>query len=82
MTHILIIGAGECGARAAFCLREKGFPGEITLVGAEEHLPYERPPLSKDALLLGHEPKLVSDAARASASKSSASASSETSTTS
>jgi len=64
MTHILIIGAGECGARAAFCLREKGFPGEITLVGAEEHLPYERPPLSKDALLLGHAPKLVSDAAR------------------
>ncbi|MDW5316370.1 NAD(P)/FAD-dependent oxidoreductase [Rhizobium sp. PL01] len=64
MSHIVIIGAGECGARAAFALREKGFDGEITLVGAEEHLPYERPPLSKDALLHGHAPKLVSDAQR------------------
>jgi 3-phenylpropionate/trans-cinnamate dioxygenase ferredoxin reductase subunit len=64
MTHIVIIGAGECGARAAFALREKHFNGRITLVGAEEHLPYERPPLSKDALLHGHAPKLVSDAGR------------------
>ncbi len=64
MLHIVIIGAGECGARAAFALREKGFDGQITLVGAEEHLPYERPPLSKEALLHGLEPKLVSDAAR------------------
>lgn len=64
MSHIVIIGAGECGARAAFALREKNFGGRITLVGAEEHLPYERPPLSKDALLHGLEPKLVSDAAR------------------
>ncbi len=64
MSHIVIIGAGECGARAAFALREKGFDGRITLVGEEEHLPYERPPLSKDALLHGHAPKLVSDAAR------------------
>jgi 3-phenylpropionate/trans-cinnamate dioxygenase ferredoxin reductase component len=63
MLHIVIIGAGECGARAAFALREKGFDGQITLVGAEEHLPYERPPLSKEALLHGLEPKLVSDAA-------------------
>ena len=62
MTHIVIIGAGECGGRAAFALREKGFAGQITLVGAEEHLPYERPPLSKEALLHGHAPKLVSDA--------------------
>ena len=64
MSHIVIIGAGECGARAAFALREKGFDGRVTLVGAEDHLPYERPPLSKDALLHGHAPKLVSDAAR------------------
>jgi len=64
MLHIIIVGAGECGARAAFALREKDFDGHITLVGAEEHLPYERPPLSKDALLRGLEPKLVSDAAR------------------
>lgn len=64
MSHIVIVGAGECGARAAFALREKNFDGQITLVGAEEHLPYERPPLSKDALLHGLEPKLVSDATR------------------
>lgn len=64
MTQIVIIGAGECGARAAFALREKGFAGQIMLVGAEDHLPYERPPLSKDALLQGHAPKLVSEAER------------------
>lgn len=64
MSHIVIIGAGECGARAAFALREKGFDGRVTLVGAETHLPYERPPLSKEALLHGHAPKFVSDADR------------------
>ncbi len=64
MDQIVIVGAGECGARAAFALREKGFKGKVTLIGAESVLPYERPPLSKDALLHGHEPKLVSDAAR------------------
>ncbi len=39
MTHIVIIGAGECGARAAFGLREKGFGGEITLIGASRTFP-------------------------------------------
>lgn len=48
---VVIIGAGECGARAAFALREEGFEGPVTLVGAEKHLPYERPPLSKDGML-------------------------------
>ncbi|MGO8048575.1 FAD-dependent oxidoreductase, partial [Rhizobium johnstonii] len=47
MVHFVILGAGECGARAAFALREKCFAGEITLVGAEPLPPYERPPLSK-----------------------------------
>jgi 3-phenylpropionate/trans-cinnamate dioxygenase ferredoxin reductase subunit len=46
----VIIGAGECGARAAFALREEGYAGVVTLIGAERHLPYERPPLSKDAI--------------------------------
>ncbi len=64
MSHIVIIGAGECGARATFALREKGFDGRVTLVGAETHLPYERPPLSKEALLHGHAPKLVSELAQ------------------
>lgn len=47
MNGIVIIGAGEAGARAAFALRETGFSGSVTLVGTEPHLPYERPPLSK-----------------------------------
>lgn len=47
MDGIVIIGAGECGTRAAFALREAGYSGSITLVGAEPYLPYERPPLSK-----------------------------------
>ncbi|AWI60519.1 NAD(P)/FAD-dependent oxidoreductase [Sinorhizobium fredii] len=64
MSHIIIVGAGECGARAAFALREKGFEGEITLIGAEPHLPYERPPLSKDGLAGAEPPKYVADAAR------------------
>lgn len=46
----VIIGAGECGARAAFALREHGHTGRIVLVGSEQLHPYERPPLSKNAL--------------------------------
>ncbi|MEO5323359.1 FAD-dependent oxidoreductase [Mesorhizobium sp. CC13] len=65
MAGMVIIGAGECGTRAAFALREAGFDGEITLVGAEPHLPYERPPLSKEAMT-GDAPsiKAIADAAR------------------
>lgn len=48
---IIIVGAGECGARAALSLRENGYPYAITLIGDEAHLPYERPPLSKQMLL-------------------------------
>ncbi len=44
---MVIIGAGECGTRAAFALREAGYGGSITLIGKEPHRPYERPPLSK-----------------------------------
>jgi len=47
MTAIVIIGAGECGTRAAFELRERGWQEAIVLIGAEPGLPYERPPLSK-----------------------------------
>ncbi len=44
---IIIIGAGEAGTRAALTLREHGYTGAVTLIGAEGHPPYERPPLSK-----------------------------------
>lgn len=47
---IVIIGAGEAGGRTALQLRDSGFEGRITLIGDEEHPPYERPPLSKEAL--------------------------------
>jgi 3-phenylpropionate/trans-cinnamate dioxygenase ferredoxin reductase subunit len=47
MDAMLIVGAGECGTRAAFTLRESGWSGGIVLLGDEAGLPYERPPLSK-----------------------------------
>ena len=49
--HIVIIGAGECGGRAALSVRDMGFEGSVTLIGSETVAPYERPPLSKDAIL-------------------------------
>jgi 3-phenylpropionate/trans-cinnamate dioxygenase ferredoxin reductase component len=50
VTRAVIVGAGETGATAAATLRAEGFEGEIVLVGAERHPPYERPPLSKEYL--------------------------------
>jgi 3-phenylpropionate/trans-cinnamate dioxygenase ferredoxin reductase component len=60
---MLIIGAGECGARAALTLREQGYDGPVTLLGDEPHLPYERPPLSKGSMVSEAEPvpKLIGD---------------------
>jgi len=49
---MVIIGAGQSGARAAHALRDNGWDGEITLLGNEGIAPYDRPPLSK-AVLLG-----------------------------
>ena len=49
--RFVIVGASLAGAMAAETLRAEGFEGTIELIGAEEHLPYERPPLSKGALL-------------------------------
>lgn len=48
--QFVIVGAGLAGAKAAETLREEGFEGRVTLIGAEMQLPYERPPLSKDYL--------------------------------
>ena len=45
-----IVGAALAGGSAAAALREGGFEGEITLIGAEKQLPYNRPPLSKGYL--------------------------------
>ncbi|CAN7316335.1 FAD-dependent oxidoreductase [Variovorax sp. LjRoot84] len=49
---IVIVGAGHSGARAAAALRKHGWTGGISLIGEEQCLPYDRPPLSK-AVLLG-----------------------------
>jgi len=53
---MVIVGAGECGIRAAMALREQGYAGPVTLIGDEPHLPYERPPLSKHALVSDGDP--------------------------
>ena len=46
----VIIGGGLAGAKAAEALREQGYDGAIVLIASEQHLPYERPPLSKGYL--------------------------------
>ncbi len=53
MSGVVVVGAGLGGLRAAESLRSAGFQGDITIVGDEPHLPYNRPPLSKEALLGG-----------------------------
>lgn len=52
MSHIVVIGAGQAGASLVAKLRNSGFDGKVTLIGAEPVPPYQRPPLSK-AYLLG-----------------------------
>ncbi|MEO6882193.1 MAG: FAD-dependent oxidoreductase [Mycobacteriaceae bacterium] len=49
-SRFVIVGAGLAGAKTAEGLRERGCTGQVVLLGAEAHLPYERPPLSKDYL--------------------------------
>ena len=48
--HVVILGAGHAGGCAAAALRQAGHVGRITIIGSERHLPYERPPLSKELL--------------------------------
>ena len=52
----VIVGASLAGAKAAETLRAEGFDGRVVLVGEENDLPYERPPLSK-GYLLGNDPR-------------------------
>jgi 3-phenylpropionate/trans-cinnamate dioxygenase ferredoxin reductase component len=47
MNRVVIAGGGLAGARTAEALRARGYGGHLTVVGAERHLPYDRPPLSK-----------------------------------
>jgi len=47
---VVIVGASMGGLRAAEALRNNGFEGQVTVIGAEVHAPYNRPPLSKEVL--------------------------------
>ena len=66
---MVIVGAGEAGARAAAAMREQGFDGPVTLVGDEPHFPYERPPLSKAAMMaeVDYAPAVILDDAKLAA---------------
>ncbi|WP_404316142.1 NAD(P)/FAD-dependent oxidoreductase [Prescottella equi] len=50
MSRIVVVGASAAGLTAAESLRRDGFEGSVTLIGEEPHLPYDRPPLSKQVL--------------------------------
>ena len=52
MRHVVVIGAGQAGSSCVAKLRNGGFEGRVTLIGAEPVPPYQRPPLSK-AYLMG-----------------------------
>ncbi|MGW0790065.1 NAD(P)/FAD-dependent oxidoreductase [Streptomyces sp. NPDC002911] len=49
-SRVLVVGASAAGLTTAEALRRKGYQGELTLLGAERHHPYDRPPLSKHVL--------------------------------
>lgn len=55
---VVVVGASLAGLRAVESARKSGYTGRLILVGAEEHLPYDRPPLSKTFLDPGDEPAM------------------------
>jgi NADPH-dependent 2,4-dienoyl-CoA reductase/sulfur reductase-like enzyme len=61
MNRVIVVGGGLAGVRAAEALRSKGYEGALTLVSAERHMPYDRPPLSK-AVLAGDSDDTTVDA--------------------
>jgi NADPH-dependent 2,4-dienoyl-CoA reductase/sulfur reductase-like enzyme len=58
-SRIAIVGAGAAGLTAAEALRNRGYDGRLTLIGDERHLPYDRPPLSKQILAGTWEPDRI-----------------------
>src|ERR1700741_2240156 len=50
LRQVVVVGAGVAGTRAAETLRQDGYDGDLTIVGAERQAPYHRPPLSKKLL--------------------------------
>jgi 3-phenylpropionate/trans-cinnamate dioxygenase ferredoxin reductase component len=59
MRTVAIVGTSLAGLRAAETFRREGFDGRIVAIGAEPHLPYDRPPLSKELLRGDWEPDQV-----------------------
>ncbi len=59
MERIVVVGASLAGLRACEALRTAGYEGTITAIGAERHLPYDRPPLSKALLKGDWEPERI-----------------------
>lgn len=56
---LVVVGASLAGLRAVQAARASGYTGRIILIGSEEHLPYDRPPLSKQFLLPGSPPDFL-----------------------
>ncbi len=56
LERVVVVGASLAGLRAVETLRGAGYDGALTLIGAEQHLPYDRPPLSKEILQGSWEP--------------------------
>ena len=54
---LLVVGASAAGLATVEALRRKGYQGSVTVLGAERHLPYDRPPLSKEVLSGGWSPE-------------------------
>ena len=50
MNNVVVVGGSLAGFRAVEELRHQGYDGRLTVIGAEAHLPYDRPPLSKQIL--------------------------------
>ncbi len=52
---VVIVGGGQAGLEAAAALRTQGYEDAVTIICEEPHLPYQRPPLSKEYLTGKHE---------------------------
>jgi NADPH-dependent 2,4-dienoyl-CoA reductase/sulfur reductase-like enzyme len=59
LRDVVVVGASLAGLRAAETLRTDGYDGRLTVIGAEPHLPYDRPPLSKKVLAGEWEPERI-----------------------
>ena len=60
MNEIVVIGSGQAAIQTVMSLKRNEFIGSIKVIGEEDHLPYQRPPLSKDFLLEEYKPERVS----------------------